>query len=174
MNTPVAARWGGGGRVLFLGWLYLHSDSHGACLGGYTFTLIRLALNGCREVSDFGSRYKMESSNRSHFRLSCFIQGVTLPNFQIGIFWFSLIVGVRRGVVISTLSETALASCARKCKNYYSPRHSCAPEGKKRNIFAPWEGTWRTHRLVWEGGGKVLFLGRLYLHSDSHGASLGG
>ena len=97
-----------------------------------------------------------------------------LPNFQIGIFWFSLIVDVRRGVVISTLSETALASCARNFKSYYNPRHSCAPEGKKRNIFAPWEGTWQTHRLVWEGGGEVLFLGRLYLHSDSHGTSLGG
>ena len=46
---------------------HLYSDSHGARLGGYTFTLTRLALNGCREVSHFGSRCKMESSNRSHF-----------------------------------------------------------------------------------------------------------
>ena len=54
MNTPWRRDWLGVWRVAFLGRLYPHSDSHGASLGGYTFTLIRLVRHEHARVSEIG------------------------------------------------------------------------------------------------------------------------
>ena len=45
--------WRQGDGFIFR-WLYLYSDSHGARLGGYTFTLIRLVRHEHARVSEIG------------------------------------------------------------------------------------------------------------------------